>query len=117
MVLYSDVQLYDMLSAYTQNDYRDVCHPALLTLRDYDGKHHADLYHTLFIYLKNNRQLQKTAVELFIHRNTLRYRLQQISELIHVDLDNIDNVLKLYMSYKMTAYLDRLREAGKCTSG
>ncbi|CQR54007.1 PucR family transcriptional regulator [Paenibacillus riograndensis] len=117
VVLYSDVQLYDILSAHTQGDYREVCHPALLTLREYDGKHHADLYHTLFIYLKNNRQLQRTATELFIHRNTLRYRLHQISVLIHVDLDNIDNVLKLYMSYKMTAYLDRLKEAGECTSG
>ncbi|WP_019912690.1 PucR family transcriptional regulator [Paenibacillus sp. HW567] len=116
VVLYPDVQMYDMLSFYTQSDYRDVCHPALLTLREYDMKHHTDLYHTLFIYLKNNRQLQKTAARMFIHRNTLRYRLQQISELTHADLDNIDNVLRLYMSYKMTAYLDKVREAGGGTN-
>ncbi|AWB45218.1 hypothetical protein DCC85_13920 [Paenibacillus sp. CAA11] len=110
VIQYSDVQLYDMLSSYSESDYQDVCHPALITLREYDEKHHADLYHTLFTYLKNNQQLQKTADELFIHRNTMRYRLQQISEFIHIDLNNIDNVLKLYMSYKMIAYLDRLRE-------
>lgn len=112
VVSYADVQMYDMLSSYTQGDCRDVCHPGLLTLREYDVKHHTDLYHTFFVYLKNNRQLQKTASQMFIHRNTLRYRLQQIIELIHVDLDNMDNVLKLYMSYKMTAYLDKVREAG-----
>ncbi|NQX46078.1 helix-turn-helix domain-containing protein [Paenibacillus tritici] len=111
-VLYADVQLYDLLSPHAQHDPRDVSHPALTVLREYDKKHHADLYHTLYYYLKNNQQLQKTADELFVHRNTLRYRLRQIDELIQIDLSQIDNMLRLYMSYQMTDYLDKLRAAG-----
>lgn len=111
-ILYADVQLYDLLSPHAQHDSRDVSHPALTVLREFDEKHHADLYHTLYSYLKNNQQLQKTADELFVHRNTLRYRLRQIDELIQLDLRQIDNMLRLYMSYQMTDYLDKLRAAG-----
>ncbi|WP_405114362.1 helix-turn-helix domain-containing protein [Paenibacillus sp. FSL K6-1217] len=111
-VLYADVLLYDLLSPYAQRDSREVSHPALTVLREFDEKHHADLYHTLYSYLKNNRQLQKTADELFVHRNTLRYRLRQIDELIQLDLSQIDQVLRLYMSYQMTDYLDKLNAAG-----
>lgn len=111
-VLYADVQLYDLLSPHAQHDSRDVSHPALTVLREFDEKHHADLYHTLYFYLKNNQQLQKTADELFVHRNTLRYRLRQIDELIQLDLRQIDNMLRLYMSYQMTDYLEKLNGGG-----
>lgn len=111
-VLYADVQLYDLLSPYAQQDSREVSHPALTVLREFDEQHHADLYHTLYCYLKNNQQLQKTADELFVHRNTLRYRLRQIDDLIQVDLSQIDQVLRLYMSYQMTDYLDKLSGGG-----
>ncbi|MEK4851442.1 helix-turn-helix domain-containing protein [Paenibacillus sp. FSL H7-0756] len=111
-VLYADVQLYDLLSPHAQHDSRDVSHPALTVLREFDEKHHADLYHTLYSYLKNNQQLQKTADELFVHRNTLRYRLRQIDELIQLDLSQIDHVLRLYMSYQMTDYLEKLGGRG-----
>lgn len=111
-MLYADVQLYDLLSPHAQHDSRDVSHPALTVLREFDEKHHADLYHTLYSYLKNNQQLQKTADELFVHRNTLRYRLRQIDELIQLDLSQIDHVLRLYMSYQMTDYLEKLGGRG-----
>ncbi|WP_340024275.1 helix-turn-helix domain-containing protein [Paenibacillus sp. FSL K6-1096] len=111
-VLYADVQLYDLLSPYARQDSREISHPALTVLREFDEQHHADLYHTLYCYLKNNQQLQKTADELFVHRNTLRYRLRQIDELVQVDLSQIDQVLRLYMSYQMTDYLDKLNGGG-----
>ncbi|WP_238652842.1 PucR family transcriptional regulator [Paenibacillus piscarius] len=116
-VLYADVQLYDLLSPYVRQDSREISHPALTVLQEFDEQHHADLYHTLYSYLKNNQQLQKTADELFVHRNTLRYRLRQIDDLIRVDLGQIDQVLRLYMSYQMTDYLDKLSGGGShgCT--
>jgi PucR family transcriptional regulator, purine catabolism regulatory protein len=51
-------------------------------LLDYDGKHHASLVRTLEVYLRRDRNMAAAARELFVHYNTLRYRLQQISSLL-----------------------------------
>src|SRR5690606_24931578 len=44
--------------------------------------HQSDLLATLWCYLDNGRSLEGTARELFVHPNTVRYRLKRISELI-----------------------------------
>ena len=47
--------------------------------------HSADLVATLWSYLDNGRSLEATARELFVHPNTVRYRLKRISEVIGWD--------------------------------
>lgn len=47
--------------------------------------HQSDLLTTLWCYLDNGRSLEGTARELFVHPNTVRYRLKRISELIGWD--------------------------------
>lgn len=44
-----------------------------------------DLLETLVTYLETGRSLETTARELFVHSNTVRYRLKRISELIGWD--------------------------------
>ena len=48
-------------------------------------QHNIDLLTTLWAYLDNGRSLEATARELFVHPNTVRYRLKRISELIGWD--------------------------------
>lgn len=50
-------------------------------LRDHSG----ELLLTLWAYLDNGRSLEATARELFVHANTVRYRLKRISEIIGWD--------------------------------
>lgn len=47
--------------------------------------HSADLVTTLWSYLDNGRSLEATARELFVHPNTVRYRLKRVSEIIGWD--------------------------------
>ena len=44
-----------------------------------------ELMTTLWCYLDNGRSLEATARELFVHPNTVRYRLKRISEVIGWD--------------------------------
>lgn len=44
--------------------------------------HSGELLETLWCYLDNGRSLEATARELFVHPNTVRYRLKKVSELI-----------------------------------
>ena len=47
--------------------------------------HSPDLVATLWAYLDNGRSLEATARELFVHPNTVRYRLKRVSEVIGWD--------------------------------
>jgi len=47
--------------------------------------HSTELLTTLWCYLDNGRSLEATARELFVHPNTVRYRLKRISEVIGWD--------------------------------
>lgn len=47
--------------------------------------HSTDLVTTLWAYLDNGRSLEATARELFVHPNTVRYRLKRVSEVIGWD--------------------------------
>ena len=51
-------------------------------LRDH---HSPELLVTLWAYLDNGRSLEGTARELFVHPNTVRYRLKRITELLGWD--------------------------------
>lgn len=45
-------------------------------------EHSPELLETLWCYLDNGRSLEGTARELFVHPNTVRYRLKKVSEII-----------------------------------
>ncbi|MDQ4137462.1 MAG: helix-turn-helix domain-containing protein, partial [Actinomycetota bacterium] len=47
--------------------------------------HSTELLSTLWCYLDNGRSLEATAREMFVHPNTVRYRLKRISEVIGWD--------------------------------
>ncbi|MGK2854851.1 MAG: PucR family transcriptional regulator [Microbacteriaceae bacterium] len=48
-------------------------------------EHSPELLTTLWCYLDNGRSLEATARELFVHPNTVRYRLKRVSELLGWD--------------------------------
>lgn len=48
-------------------------------------QHSTELLTTLWAYLDNGRSLEATARELFVHPNTVRYRLKRVAEVIGWD--------------------------------
>ncbi|MDP2308438.1 MAG: helix-turn-helix domain-containing protein [Pseudomonadota bacterium] len=58
------------------------------SLIDYDEKRNAELVRTLMLYLCNGGNYQATAEALFVHRNTLKYRLQRIRQISGLDLSD-----------------------------
>lgn len=80
---------------------RLLCTDSLYELRKYDEENHTDLYHTLRVYLRLNRNVLQTSKELFIHRSTLMYRLARIDKITRVDLNDPKECLKLSISYYM----------------
>ena len=71
---------------------------ALKPLRSYDEKHEADLIPTLRTYLKNNGSIQKTSEDLYIHKNTILYRMNKIRELLRCDLEDGEERMYYYLA-------------------
>ncbi|WP_244585338.1 CdaR family transcriptional regulator [Escherichia coli] len=59
------------------------------------------LRQTLAAWFRHNVQPLATSKALFIHRNTLEYRLNRISELTGLDLGNFDDRLLLYVALQL----------------
>jgi purine catabolism regulator len=78
------------------------CQDTLGPLIDYDERQGTELLETLRVYLEMNQNASKAAKALFIHYNTLRYRLQCIDDIIGNALDDpqerltIEVALQLY---------------------
>lgn len=94
----------DFAVEYMQSIFRralktDITSPALQVLKKYDRENDTDYYHTLYVYLACERNQTLTAQKLFIHRNSLLYRINRISELLNIDLDDEKERRYLLLSY------------------
>ncbi|MCM3089913.1 MULTISPECIES: sugar diacid recognition domain-containing protein [unclassified Cytobacillus] len=65
-------------------------------LRKQDKK--GEMAQTLDVFMKEGGDLGKTADRLYIHRNTLRYRLDKITELTGKDPRNVKMMFELYVA-------------------
>lgn len=79
---FDDLGVCRLLAAFQGNrELEAFCSEHIGTLVRHDRQHESDLLRTLEAYLDRNRQLKPTAQALFIHYNTLRYRLKKIENL------------------------------------
>lgn len=62
--------------------------PKLLELFEYDRKNNTEYLSTLAIYWLYNRSTQDICQHLYIHKNTLFYRLHKIQEFLGSDFNN-----------------------------
>ncbi len=105
---YGDLKLYQLLLALKERnlDYlRRFYHDTLGPLVEHDERKQSDLVHTLNGFFKANGNLAEAAKDLKVHRNTLVYRLQRISELTELNLDDSDNRLILHLALKIQRVL------------
>lgn len=58
---------------------------AIDPILDYDRRHHTELALTAWMYLENQSNLTTTSADLFVHRNTVRQRLERVAHLIGTD--------------------------------
>lgn len=70
-------------------------------LAEYDRRHRGSLVETIDAYFNHHANVSQTAESLFIHRNTLLYRLERIQELTGQDINQADMRLALQLALKL----------------
>lgn len=93
-------QIYHIISAnFTHTYLTDMYNEILKPIDDYDRENGAELCKTLYEFLKCGQNVTQASKALFIHRNTMMYRLEQIEQLIDVDYKNLDDMFMIQFGF------------------
>lgn len=100
LIFYSDLGIYKLLMGIEDREiieeyYSRSVQPLLI----YDRKNNSDLAVVLRTYLEHNGSVKETADELFVHRNTVNYKLTRIAEILDADLSQLNVRLQLLVGF------------------
>ena len=70
-----------------------LCSDALAPLLDYDREHGSNYVETLEMYLKTNGSIQAMSAAMYIHRNTIIYRMNNIRQLTGCSMETTEERL------------------------
>lgn len=90
---------YWMMEGIGELTLKTIVPSALLALLDYDKKRGTELFHTLEVFLTNERNNTLTARILKINRSTLPYRIEKITRITGINLNNPNTRLYLLMGF------------------
>jgi purine catabolism regulator len=92
---FGEIELYQLLAKKIERDeiegYFQRCFGSLL---EHDQLYKGDLLKTFEAYLFTGQSMKDTATRLYIHRNSLKYRLAKIEELLQLDFNDPLQVFK-----------------------
>lgn len=92
--------IYHFLTAnFERNRMFEIYKEYLEPLDKADSENNSELALTLYKYIESSGNIAKTAKDLFIHRNTMFYRLDQIKELLQVDLKDTDKLFLIQLAF------------------
>lgn len=108
---YDDLWIYDLFSHVEPHGVLNaVCFPTVQELVRYDNEHHGDLVKTLFAYLNNNCQLVATSQKMFLHRNTVKYRISRCEDILGLNLSDSQVAMGVMISLRILHYIEKTRE-------
>ena len=64
------------------------------------SKANADVIHTVREFIENNMNSSVSAKKLYMHRNTLNYRIDNFIEATHINVKTFKGATAIYMLYK-----------------
>lgn len=115
---YEDYSVYQIVEMAEQSARQNLgsrniihlCHPSLISLVMYDNKTGGNLTDVLYTYLCCERNSAEAAKALYIHRNTMLYKVRKIESVIGQSLDSPLLRERLLFSYRVLEYMRRYRK-------
>jgi DNA-binding PucR family transcriptional regulator len=107
---FDSLGVYRMLSSVTDPaGIEEFMNEQLGPLLDYDKQHHSCLLLTLARYFDSGCNYDEAAEALSVHRNTVKYRVKRIGELLGRDPQDGEARLDLHLAIKVWLTLESLR--------
>ena len=100
----NDMGIYQILLRHpNSDDLRQFMLQTLGRLIQHDLATQHQLVHTLHVYLAHDRNIRTAAQQLDLHYNSMRYRLQRITEILGEGWDEPSNRLNVEISLKIVS--------------
>ncbi|MBR2188291.1 MAG: helix-turn-helix domain-containing protein [Eubacterium sp.] len=97
---FAELGIYNLLrDAASRNELDRYLSPNLIKLQEQDRQTGTHLFETLRVYLLENGNIKNTAEKLYLHRNTVIYRMGKIRQITNLDLDDARIRFLLLVSY------------------
>lgn len=101
-LFYSDMGIYKLLMGIEDKEIiKEYCDNSIRPLLEFDRKNNSDLSMVLRCYLKHNGSVKETADELYVHRNTINYKLGKVGELLEMDLSSLSSRLLISVGFML----------------
>ncbi|MBM7571120.1 PucR family transcriptional regulator [Aquibacillus albus] len=97
--------IMELLRIIPVEDLKDFYQHALNQLASLEFKEDKALLQTLFVYLESHCQISETAKRLYVHRNTVVYRLEKCEELLGRKLHDPETTLQLRIALQIKTIL------------
>ncbi|ALC91312.1 hypothetical protein AM500_17040 [Bacillus sp. FJAT-18017] len=82
-------------------DLKEYFETILGRLLEYDKANNTDFTDTLEVFSDHQFDLTAAAQALFLHRNSMRYRIKKIEEILDYKLDSVNNRLNISAAFKI----------------
>ena len=99
VVFFADLEFSYLFSHIPKPVMEKYCDSLLQPLIAKDPDYAADMLRTLEAYIASEGQVNDVAKQLFIHRNTVQYRLEKLSEILDLDLRLTGDLLKVKLMF------------------
>lgn len=108
---YQDYSLHYIMELALRNESMSAfCPPPLKKLLAYGQENGSELLDTLRVYLRCGRSKSETAKQMFVHVNTVKYRIAQIQEITGLELNDDETALELLLAFKMFEYREKFQD-------
>lgn len=102
MIYYTEMGIYKLLMGIEDTEIlQEYYEKTILPLVLYDQEHESGLTEVLCSYLNHDGSVKETADELFIHRNSVNYKLHKIEDILHMDLSCLDTRTQLAVGFML----------------
>ncbi|MGD6967431.1 sugar diacid recognition domain-containing protein [Rossellomorea vietnamensis] len=104
LLVFSDLSIYVFMSKLANQIEDNPSFELIHRLKEEDEL--GNLQKTLQVYIHENGKAINTANKLFIHRNSLQYRLERIKDITGKDPRNYQDLFELYLSLVINTFVN-----------
>ena len=99
---------YFLHSTLSESELRNLA-STVANIETIDQSNYLVYINTIECFIKNKFNVSKAANELYIHRNSMAYRLNRISDILSIDWENSEDILKVQLGLHALKLLNTLK--------
>lgn len=99
---FSKIGIHSILMPFHQDVWFHKWYSSIIEpIIEHDEKYNTELLATAIQFVENDGNVQETAQAMFIHKNTIRYRLNKIKEILQMEESNLEFLEQMSIAIKL----------------